>query len=94
MLVMTVDGQRPRWPGTASGQLLLTVALWRPRWGTFTHHRSGGCARAGQHVCHCHQELWLLVVLQLLLVANCINTSMSWSCVPAPALSLLVLITF
>lgn len=42
-----------------------------------------------QPVYLCHQELWLLVMLQPLLVRNCISTSVGWSCVPAPALSLL-----
>lgn len=61
MMAMTVNGQSPCWPGTASGQLLLTVALQRPRWGTHTYHQS--CAMTGQYMCHCHQELWLLVML-------------------------------
>lgn len=47
-----------------------------------------------QPVYLCHQELWLLVMLQPLLVHSCISTSVGWSCVPAPALSLLVLMTF
>lgn len=68
VLAMTVDGQSPCWPGTASGQLLLIVALQRPRWGTPTRHHC--CARTGQCVCHCHQELWLLVLLQPLLVTQ------------------------
>lgn len=53
-----------------------------------------GCTRTGQRGCHCHQELWMLVMLQPLLLLNCISTSVSWSCVPVPALSLLVLTTF
>lgn len=57
VLAMTADGQSPRWPGTASGQLFLTGALQRPRWGTPSHPKSGGCARPGQCGCHCHQEL-------------------------------------
>lgn len=44
MLAMAFDGQSPYWSGT-SGQFFLTVAIQRPRWGTSTHHRSGGCAR-------------------------------------------------
>lgn len=92
MLAMTVDGQRPRWPGTASGQLLLTGPT-AAKVGDSHSSQSGACARAGQRVCRVTKN-WLLVTLHPLLVHNCINTSVSWSCVSAPALSLLVLITF